>query len=124
MSTIKVDNLQTTGGAGLYPAKVWVNFNGTGTISIRDDGNVSSLTDNGTGNYTVSFSTAITDDDYSCFSNGLNAATVPSSSTFDYVTDTQTRTTSSTVIRSYYWVNSGNDTVAYDNSVMDFVAFR
>ena len=57
MSTIKVDNLQTTGGAGLYPARAWVNFNGQGTVSILDDGNVSSITDNGTGYYTLNFST-------------------------------------------------------------------
>ena len=64
MSTIKVDNLQTTGGAGLYPARAWVNFNGTGTVAIREDGNVSSITDNTLGDYTVNFATAITDANY------------------------------------------------------------
>ncbi len=38
-------------------AKAWVNFNGTGTVAIADNLNVSSLTDNGTGDYTMSFST-------------------------------------------------------------------
>ena len=61
MSTLKVDTLQTTGGAGLYPAKAWVNFNGTGTVAIRADGNVSSITDNGTGKYSTNFSTSIED---------------------------------------------------------------
>ena len=61
MSTLKVDTLQTTGGAGLYPAKVWVNFNGTGTVAIRGSGNVSSITDGGTGRYTVNTSSALTD---------------------------------------------------------------
>ena len=61
MSTIKVDNLQTTGGAGLYPARAWVNFNGTGTVSIRADGNVSSITDNGVGNYAVNYSSSFSD---------------------------------------------------------------
>ena len=64
MSTLKVDNLQTTGGAGLYPARAWVNFNGSGTVAIRGSGNVSSITDNGVGQYTVNFSTAITDANY------------------------------------------------------------
>jgi len=70
MSTIKVDNLQTTGGAGLYPAKAWVNFNGTGTVAIRNDGNVSSITDNGTGLYTTNFSLAMGGADYSTVVSG------------------------------------------------------
>jgi len=61
MSTLKVDTLQTTGGAGLYPARAWVNFNGSGTVAIRSDGNVSSITDNGVGIYTANFSSAISD---------------------------------------------------------------
>ena len=64
MSTLKVDTLQTTGGAGLYPAKAWVNFDGTGTVAIRSDGNVSSITDNSAGHYTVNFSSAMTDANY------------------------------------------------------------
>jgi len=67
MSTIKVDNLQTTGGAGLYPARAWVNFNGTGTVAIRDDGNVSSITDNGTGDYTLTFDNALSSSNYAGF---------------------------------------------------------
>ena len=49
MSTIKVDTLQTTGGAGLYPAKAWVTYSMSGTASITADAGVSSLTDLGTG---------------------------------------------------------------------------
>lgn len=66
MSTIKVDNLQTTAGAGLYPAKAWVSFNGTGTIAINDDGGVSSLTDTNVGRYIVTFD--------SVFSSANNAS--------------------------------------------------
>jgi len=44
--------------------RAWVNFNGTGTVAIRGSFNVSSITDNGTGNYTVNFTTAITDVNY------------------------------------------------------------
>ena len=46
-------------------AKAWVNFNGTGTVAIRDSFNVSSITDNGTGNYTVNFITAMPNANYS-----------------------------------------------------------
>ena len=86
MSTIKVNNLQTaSGGSNSTPeeilqgrAKAWVNFNGTGTVSIRSDYNVSSITDHGTGQYTVNFSTAFANTNYAeCFgmsgdSNGGN----------------------------------------------------
>ena len=45
-------------------SKAWVNFNGSGTVAIRDSYNVSSITDNGTGDYSVVFSTAMTDANY------------------------------------------------------------
>jgi hypothetical protein len=41
-----------------------VNFNGTGTVALQASGNVSSITDNGTGDYTVNFTTALPDADY------------------------------------------------------------
>ena len=47
-----------------YGCRAWVNFNGTGTVAIRGSGNVSSITDNGTGNYTVNFTTAMPDANY------------------------------------------------------------
>lgn len=50
-----------TGTAPIYPCRAWVNFNGTGTVAIRASGNVSSITDNGTGDYTVNFTTAMPD---------------------------------------------------------------
>ena len=50
-----------TGTAPIYPCRAWVNFNGTGTVAIRASGNVSSITDNGTGLYTVNLSTAMPD---------------------------------------------------------------
>ena len=45
--------------------RAWVNFNGTGTVAIRGSFNVSSITDNGTGDYTVNFTNAMTDANYS-----------------------------------------------------------
>ena len=54
-----------SGTAPLYMCRAWVNFNGTGTVAIRASGNVSSITDNGTGDYTVNFTTAMPDADYS-----------------------------------------------------------
>jgi hypothetical protein len=45
--------------------KAWVNFNGTGAVAISASGNVSSITDNGTGDYTVNFTTALVDANFS-----------------------------------------------------------
>tara|TARA_R100001510_G_scaffold54786_1_gene57878 strand:+ start:26 stop:748 length:723 start_codon:yes stop_codon:yes gene_type:complete len=53
-----------TGGSGEAEVKAWVNFNGTGTVAIRDSGNVSSVTDDGTGEYTVNFTTSLADANY------------------------------------------------------------
>jgi hypothetical protein len=50
--------------ATAYGCRAWVNFNGTGTPSIRESGNVSSITDDGTGTYTINFTTAMPDVNY------------------------------------------------------------
>ena len=64
MSTLKTNTIKNTDDVEMYLAKAWVNFNGTGTVAIRAAGNVSSITDNGTGDYTVNFATALTDTNY------------------------------------------------------------
>jgi hypothetical protein len=51
--------------ATAYGCRAWVNFNGTGTVAIRGSGNVTSITDNGVGDYTVNFTTAMPDANYS-----------------------------------------------------------
>ena len=53
-------------GSNSNTLRAWVNFNGTGTVAIRASFNVSSITDNGTGNYTVNFTTAMPDANYAC----------------------------------------------------------
>jgi hypothetical protein len=85
--------------ATVYGCRAWVNFNGTGTVAIRASGNVSSITDNGTGDYTVNFTTAMADANYSAVgstsyigtsaypaaiafnNNNSNAASVPPTTT-------------------------------------------
>jgi len=75
--------VQTADGSGVLKiqsnsvttnALAWVNFNGTGTVAIRSSYNVSSITDNGTGNYTVNFATALSDANYSVTGTAGNAA--------------------------------------------------
>lgn len=72
MSTARFNTLQNAAGSKSVPvdtvvdgsAKAWVNFNGTGTVAIRAAFNVTSITDNGTGNYTVNFTNAFSSGDY------------------------------------------------------------
>ena len=52
-------------GSENYKCRAWVNFNGTSTVAIRASGNVSSITDNAVGDYTVNFTTAMPDANYS-----------------------------------------------------------
>jgi hypothetical protein len=61
-NAVTAAKLGTDEASGL--AKAWVNFNGTGVVAIRASYNVSSITDNGTGDYTVNFTTALADADY------------------------------------------------------------
>lgn len=66
--SISMTDLNLDAGYGstapVYGVRAWVNFNGTGTVAIRASGNVSSITDNGTGDYTVNFTSAMPDTNY------------------------------------------------------------
>ena len=72
MSTLKTNTLSNVAGTASTAienaingsAKAWVNFNGTGTVAIRASYNVSSITDNGTGDYTVNMTNALADANY------------------------------------------------------------
>lgn len=57
--------VNASGDAPIYACRAWVNFDGTGTVAIRASGNVSSITDNGTGSYTVNYTTTMPDANYS-----------------------------------------------------------
>ena len=80
MSTLKVATIQDTSGSNSSTpeqvaqgrAKAWVNFNGTGTVAIRDSFNVSSITDNATGQYTVNFTTAMANANYAAAVSAIN----------------------------------------------------
>jgi len=70
MSEVRANTISNGAGTGpatltkQWAAKAWHNFNGTGTVAIRDSENVSSLTDRGVGLYTVGFSNAFGSSDY------------------------------------------------------------
>jgi hypothetical protein len=66
----------TSGSAPSYACRAWVNFNGTGTVAIRASGNVSSITDNGVGLYTVNLTNAMPDANYEISGMSTNPSVV------------------------------------------------
>jgi hypothetical protein len=95
--------------ATAYGCRAWVNFNGTGTPAIRASGNVTSLTDNGVGDYTVNFTTGMPDVNYCA-----NVTIIPAASNngagrqIGYVYSTGTMATGSVRVKDN-WAGSGAD---------------
>ena len=107
---------ESVGDAPGYMARAWVNFNGTGTVAIRASGNVTSITDNGTGDYTVNFTTAMADANYAVAitasagnNNSALVCTVKSATQYGAPSN-QTTTACQIVLVNY--VNSAIDTGA------------
>ena len=96
--------LNATGTAPIYAGRAWVNFNGTGTVAIRASGNVSSITDNGVGAYTVNFTTAMPDTNY-C----INGCTSYNESVYSLILTNGTRTVTSVVIGTRDGANTAAD---------------
>ena len=88
----------TLASAGQSSVQAWVNFNGTGTVAIRASYNVSSITDNGAGDYTVNFTTALPDANYSAI--GMSGSFAADGGT-GRDAETQALTTTSVKIISY-----------------------
>ena len=103
MSTLRVNAIVDASGGNTAtintfmppaPVRAWVNFNGTGTVAIRASLNVSSITDGGTGIYTVNFTTALVDANYSAsglagspaVTNGYVILNTPTASGFPMAT--------------------------------------
>jgi hypothetical protein len=130
VTTVKVADANITaakltgaqsGSAPIYGARAWVNFNGTGTVAIRASGNVSSITDNGTGDYTVNFTTAMPDANYSVVatvnnqnSNGICAA----------VSSTSIGGTLNTMSTTAVRVISNNTSAVYDPTLFCVAILR
>tara|TARA_R110000823_G_scaffold302977_1_gene424272 strand:+ start:273 stop:656 length:384 start_codon:yes stop_codon:yes gene_type:complete len=125
MSTIKVGTLLAADGSTTTQpsipaldkrmAKAWVNFNGVGTVAIRDDYGVSSITDNGTGLYKVNFSTLMTNGNYVAIVTGTNGDGAASTTTGAYV---YTETNAKFNIN----VNNGNG-AARDREIINAIVF-
>ena len=111
LTTPNIDSAQVptvSGTAPLYMCRAWVNFNGTSTVAIRASGNVSSITDNGTGQYTVNFTNALADANYAVlFTPGGQETT--STANFDMPRRSTTPTT--TAVQVIY--SNGNQDTLY-----------
>lgn len=99
MSTLKVNSIEpaNAGSEDYFLARAWVNFNGQGTVAIRASGNVSSITDYGTGHYGMNFSNAMIDTNFGDFgfghqdtAGGVSATWVANGARYAFVT-TQSR---------------------------------
>ena len=102
--------------------RAWVNFNGTTVTSpasmtgVRGSFNITSILDNGTGDYTVNFTTAMPDANYSCIISVSNSA---SNTTITYIKSSTTPTTSLVRVAC---VNSG--AAAVDPDYVNVSIFR
>jgi hypothetical protein len=112
-----------SGSAPSYTCRAWVNFNGTGTPAIREDGNVTSITDNGTGDYTVNFTTAMPDANYAGAAIGALdiSGGAPLISNVS-VSRTGSQSTTAFRVQTYYWATSSN-TIA-DFAQVQIAIFR
>jgi hypothetical protein len=105
--------------ATAYGCRAWVNFNGTGTVAIRASGNVSSITDNGVGNYTVNFTTAMPDINYSLAGTcGVDGA----AESLGKITPAQN--VSAFATGSIRIICTGNTTTLYDANPVSVQIFR
>lgn len=105
--------LNASGSAPIYACRAWVNFNGTGTVAIRESGNVSSITDNGTGIYTVNFTAAMPDANYSVVSSSASG-TLAANATYPLQAETY-NTTSVQVVTRY---NGASTTAAILSDIL------
>jgi len=91
---LKTD-LNVTGSADMFAIRAWANFNGTGTPSLNGSGNIASITDNGTGDYTLNFTNAMPDANYAVI------GTTPYPAGRELAVRIGTKTTTSVDIRIY-----------------------
>lgn len=115
VNSAQVDTV--SGTAPLYFCRAWVSFTGIGTVAIRASGNVSSITDNGTGDYTVNFTTAMADANYGFTgAAGLN--------TTSQITVSNPDSTEPPAVGSLRIQTATNDAVLNDARVACIAIFR
>lgn len=105
-----------------YGCRAWVNFNGTGTVAIRASANVSSITDNAVGNYTVNFTIAMPDTNYAMLTAG-NGSTASDPATTNALIGQCSNTTQNTgdcTVKNLY----GTGGTAFDVAKICVAIFR
>ena len=108
-----------------FRVRAWVNFKGDGTVAIRSSGNGSSITDNGTGNYTVNFTTAMEDGNYVVTTNQPPFTyTSGNRQHFIHVEGTSTYSASSVDLKTGSVAQGDGAGTAYDFPVMTIAIFR
>ena len=107
-----------------YFARAWVNFNGTGTVAIRANGNVSSITDYGTGYYGVNFSTAMIDANYAPVAMGKSTTSSYGQSFTTNTHQSHTQTTSQVRIVNSYQDDNSNGVTYVDSAYMFVAVYR
>ena len=122
MSTLKVNTIQNTAGVEVYTAKAWVNFNGTGTPSIRSSGNVSSITDNGLADYSVNFAVAMPDTSYATFGTAKWEGADYAANGVVTLSGHAAQTASS--VRFFVKATNEGASAIYDPTVCNIVVFR
>lgn len=120
MSTVRVNTIENTSGVQQYLAKAWVNFNGTGTVAIQASGNVTSITDNGVGAYTVNFTAAMSDANYAVLATSGDQGSA--NYNIAHVSSAAAPTTGAVRIQTLTQ-NSGNPAAA-DHSRVSVAIFR
>ena len=105
-----------------YGCRAWVNFNGTGVVAIRASGNVTSITDNGTGDYTVNFTTAMPDTNY-CGVALPNDGTPGTNLVVGCENQSRTKSTTAFHVWTAYGGNGSNKTL-YDVNTVNVAVFR
>jgi len=101
--------LNATGSAPIYAVRAWVNFDGStntgGSCTVRASGNVSSVTDNGTANYTINFASALPDANYTCASMQGHNTAAGAARAVVYDQDNTKSTTALQIRTVFDWVN-------------------
>ena len=117
--------LSTASGSALsYSARAWVNFNGTGTVTIRGSGNVSSIVDNGVGDYTVIFITAMQDANY-CVTGASALNNSPNDANYNTASPgVNNLSTAAFRVATGYPGDSGNYGAAVDAEFVHLAVFR
>ena len=119
-STQIASALNASGSAPIYACRAWVNFNGTSTVAIRASGNVSSITDNGVGDYTVNFTTAMPDANYAV----MGTAQISSFAGTGYLGYSVSISSTSPTTSAVRVLTSSYAAGVYDASIVNVAIFR